>query len=107
MNYEPTKEEIDFVKALLDDEGSNFYTSLLVSETLKQTKIFHLLTAIKVLRLKDGEEINLPELDEIKEMLDKILKKQNIPHPDQLFGILNDKTTNGNETFTPDLNREH
>lgn len=78
MTYEPTKEEIDFIRILLNDEGSNFWTNLMIAETLKQTKIFHYLTAIKILKMKNGEEIKLPELDEIKTMLEKMFEKTKI-----------------------------
>lgn len=71
MNYEPTKEEIDLISALLDN-GGGFWTPELILEILKQTKIFHYIETIKVLKIKDGENYAYPGLQEIESLAIRI-----------------------------------
>ena len=76
MTYEPTRLEIDFVKCLLGSPISGYWTDDLVIEALKQTKIFHFMSAVKLLKTMDNVEWDIPELDEINKKIDQVLEQK-------------------------------
>ena len=67
------KKEIDLIRCLLDDNDGGFYTSELIEEVLEKTKIFHILIAIKILKIRDNENWEMPKLDEINQLLSEII----------------------------------
>ena len=73
------QKEIDFIRLLLNDEKKQvgcFWQDGEIAEALVQTKIFHILMAIKILKIKDGEDWQIPKFDELNNLLSELLKKQ-------------------------------
>ena len=71
------RKEIDWVRSLLNEPTESFWTDKEVETAIEQTRIFNHLMAVEVLRLKDGEEIKVPHLDELKKLLEAAFGVEN------------------------------
>lgn len=62
------QKDIDFLTVLINKDGVTNYPHAYLQEILEQTRIFHYLMAVKIIKNEP-----IPELVEISEKLDKIL----------------------------------
>ena len=63
------------VRIFLDEATGLFWTNAEIEKCLELTEIFHILSAVKILKLKDEIDWKVPNFEEIVKLLQDFQKK--------------------------------